>query len=262
MRALPATYVEGFHDLEAVKKMKYQPLGRTGMDVSKLSFGKVVSESFNQMQKCWDTPTKNRPFSLQIAAIHTSVRYKTHALAPLHPKQEPINWWTPVQSCSSKFWASPCAASNLDRERRGAQKFVNVASHFGPLGYFLESVDVREASLPLPTHHITSDHITPHHLFLLQHPFNVIMKISLQWHDGKEKWVQVEALHDKPVAVSSLMEKFPLDFGIIVHACCANMGGRGVGGSTAIHTYNHVFYLGCIGMTAVKGMGFKQFTLG
>ena len=71
MRALPATYVEGFHDLEAVKKMKYQPLGRTGMDVSKLSFGKVVSEiSFNQMQKCWDTPTKNRPFSLQIAAIH------------------------------------------------------------------------------------------------------------------------------------------------------------------------------------------------
>ena len=52
MRALPATYVEGFHDLEAVKTMKYQPLGRTGMDVSKLSFGKVVSESFNQMQKC------------------------------------------------------------------------------------------------------------------------------------------------------------------------------------------------------------------
>lgn len=50
MRALPPTYVEGFHDLEAVKKMKYQPLGRTGMDVSKLSFGKVVSESFNQMQ--------------------------------------------------------------------------------------------------------------------------------------------------------------------------------------------------------------------
>ena len=43
MRALPATYVEGFHNLEAVKKMNYQPLGRTGMDVSKLSFGKVVS---------------------------------------------------------------------------------------------------------------------------------------------------------------------------------------------------------------------------
>lgn len=91
MRALPATYVEGFHDLEAVKKMNYQPLGRTGMDVSKLSFGKVVSESFNQMQKCLDTPTKNRPFSLQIAAIHTSVRNKTPFLPPLHSKQEPIN---------------------------------------------------------------------------------------------------------------------------------------------------------------------------
>ena len=81
-----------------------------------------------------------------------------------------------------------------------------------------------------------------------------MMEISLQLHDGKEKCVQVEALHDNPVAVSSLMQKFPLDFGIIVHACCANIGGGGVGGSTAIHTYNHVFYLGCIGMTAVKGM--------
>ena len=114
MRALPATYVEGFHNLEAVKKMNYQPLGRTGMDVSKLSFGKVVSESFNQTQKCWDTPTKNRPFSLQIAAIHTSVRNKTPFLPPLHSKQEPINWWTPVQSCSSKFWAWSSVASNLD----------------------------------------------------------------------------------------------------------------------------------------------------
>ena len=64
--------------------------------------------------------------------------------------------------------------------------------------------------------------------------------------------MQVEALHDKPVAVSSLMEKFPLDFGIIVHACCANIGGGGRG--EYCHTYNHVFHLGCIGMTAVKGM--------
>ena len=63
-----------------------------------------------------------------------------------------------------------------------------------------------------------------------------MMEISLQLHDGKEKCVQVEALHDNPVAVSSLMQKFPLDFGIIVHACCANIGGGGVGGSTAIHT--------------------------
>ncbi|OAD62536.1 D-arabinose 1-dehydrogenase [Eufriesea mexicana] len=36
---LPATYVEGFHDLEAVKKMEYRPLGKTGLMVSKLSFG-------------------------------------------------------------------------------------------------------------------------------------------------------------------------------------------------------------------------------
>lgn len=39
MSNLPATYVEGFHDVEAVKRMKYQPLGRTGITVSKLSFG-------------------------------------------------------------------------------------------------------------------------------------------------------------------------------------------------------------------------------
>eukprot|EP01062_Namystynia_karyoxenos_P075155 TRINITY_DN72354_c0_g1_i1.p1 TRINITY_DN72354_c0_g1~~TRINITY_DN72354_c0_g1_i1.p1 ORF type:complete len:398 (+),score=129.13 TRINITY_DN72354_c0_g1_i1:78-1196(+) len=37
---LPSTYVEGFHDLEAVRKMLYRPLGgRTGLDVSILGFG-------------------------------------------------------------------------------------------------------------------------------------------------------------------------------------------------------------------------------
>jgi len=37
---LPSTYVEGFHDLEAVKKMPYRPLGgNTGVDVSILSLG-------------------------------------------------------------------------------------------------------------------------------------------------------------------------------------------------------------------------------
>jgi len=41
MSRLPASYVEGFHDENAVKRMKYQPLGKTGMAVSKLSFGKV-----------------------------------------------------------------------------------------------------------------------------------------------------------------------------------------------------------------------------
>ncbi|KAJ7381281.1 hypothetical protein OS493_001399 [Desmophyllum pertusum] len=39
MSNLPASYVEGFHYVESVQKMKYQPLGRTGMAVSKLSFG-------------------------------------------------------------------------------------------------------------------------------------------------------------------------------------------------------------------------------
>ena len=34
-----ATYVAGFHDAELVKKMKYRPLGETGLEVSVLSFG-------------------------------------------------------------------------------------------------------------------------------------------------------------------------------------------------------------------------------
>ncbi|KAL2749949.1 L-galactose dehydrogenase-like [Vespula maculifrons] len=36
---LPPTYVEGFHDLEAVKIMEYKKLGKTDLLVSKLSFG-------------------------------------------------------------------------------------------------------------------------------------------------------------------------------------------------------------------------------
>ncbi|XP_076224662.1 uncharacterized protein LOC116433382 isoform X2 [Nomia melanderi] len=36
---LPPTYVEGFHDLEAVKAMEYRPLGKTGLLVSKLAMG-------------------------------------------------------------------------------------------------------------------------------------------------------------------------------------------------------------------------------
>ncbi|KYM96382.1 PREDICTED: L-galactose dehydrogenase-like [Cyphomyrmex costatus] len=35
----PPTYVEGFHDPEAVKAMEYKELGKTGMFVSKLGFG-------------------------------------------------------------------------------------------------------------------------------------------------------------------------------------------------------------------------------
>ncbi|XP_071506893.1 uncharacterized protein [Diadema antillarum] len=33
------TYVEGFHDEEAVSRMRYSPLGNTGMDVSAVGFG-------------------------------------------------------------------------------------------------------------------------------------------------------------------------------------------------------------------------------
>ena len=57
--------------------------------------------------------------------------------------------------------------------------------------------------------------------------------------------MQVEALHDKPVAVSSLMEKFPLDFGIIVHACCANIA------------YNHVFLFGLYRCDRCEAYGFQ-----
>lgn len=36
---LPATYVKGFHDEEQVKRMEYRTLGKTGLQVSKISFG-------------------------------------------------------------------------------------------------------------------------------------------------------------------------------------------------------------------------------
>lgn len=35
----PSTYVKGFHKDEWVRKMKYVPLGNTGMVVSKISIG-------------------------------------------------------------------------------------------------------------------------------------------------------------------------------------------------------------------------------
>lgn len=39
MNTFPSTYVEGFHDPEAIKIMEYKELGKTGLFVSKLSFG-------------------------------------------------------------------------------------------------------------------------------------------------------------------------------------------------------------------------------
>jgi len=38
----PPTYIEGFHDPEAVKAMEYKELGKTGMFVSKLAFGSAT----------------------------------------------------------------------------------------------------------------------------------------------------------------------------------------------------------------------------
>ncbi|CAH0557023.1 unnamed protein product [Brassicogethes aeneus] len=42
MGDLPETYVAGFHDVEAVRKMKYTMLGDTDIRVSKISFGTAV----------------------------------------------------------------------------------------------------------------------------------------------------------------------------------------------------------------------------
>lgn len=36
---LPPTFVQGFHDEEAVRKMKYTPLGDTGLIVSQIGIG-------------------------------------------------------------------------------------------------------------------------------------------------------------------------------------------------------------------------------
>ena len=36
---LPTTYVEGFHNVDAVKKMPYTPFGKTGMHFSALGLG-------------------------------------------------------------------------------------------------------------------------------------------------------------------------------------------------------------------------------
>ena len=53
--------------------------------------------------------------------------------------------------------------------------------------------------------------------------------------------MQVEALHDMPVAVPSLMEKFPLDLGIIVHVVQISAGGGG--GGRVVLPYIHTTYI-------------------
>lgn len=46
MAELPPTFVKGFHDEEAVRKMKYKRLGNTDMIVSHLSIGGGAFSNF------------------------------------------------------------------------------------------------------------------------------------------------------------------------------------------------------------------------
>lgn len=46
MADLPTTFVKGFHDEEAVRKMTYNQLGKTGLFVSKLSIGGAALAPF------------------------------------------------------------------------------------------------------------------------------------------------------------------------------------------------------------------------
>lgn len=46
MTELPPTFVKGFHDEEAVRKMKYRKLGRTDLIISKLSLGGAAYSPF------------------------------------------------------------------------------------------------------------------------------------------------------------------------------------------------------------------------
>ena len=69
-----------------------------------------MKDSDNQLQKCWDTPKKKRPFLLQIAPGHRSLNIILTSLLP------------PIQSCSSKFWVWSCIASNFDKGWRGGSQ--------------------------------------------------------------------------------------------------------------------------------------------
>ena len=59
---LPPTYVKGFHDEEAIRKMKYSPLGKTNLMVSQLSLGAshfgAVFQNAEKEQLCIDIVSK------------------------------------------------------------------------------------------------------------------------------------------------------------------------------------------------------------
>ena len=78
-----------------------------------------MKDSDNQLQKCWDTPTKKRPFLLQIAPGHRSLRYNTTSLPP-------------IQSFPSKFWVWSCIGSNFDKGWRRDHKHKIMDGPFMP----------------------------------------------------------------------------------------------------------------------------------
>jgi len=60
--SLPPTYVKGFHDVEAVQKMRYSSLGKTDMMVSQLSLGAshfgAISKDAEREKLCIDIVSK------------------------------------------------------------------------------------------------------------------------------------------------------------------------------------------------------------
>ena len=75
---------------------------------------------YNQLQKCWDTPTKNDLScfkSLLVTGLWDII------LTSLLP---------PIQSCSSKFWVWSCIASNFDKGWRGDHKHKIMDRPFMP----------------------------------------------------------------------------------------------------------------------------------
>ena len=65
--------------------------------------------NYNQLHE------KKKPFILQIAASHRSMRYNTDL--------------PPIQSCSSKFWAWSCIASNSDKGWTGVTSTRSWTGH-------------------------------------------------------------------------------------------------------------------------------------
>ena len=74
---LPLTYVEGFHDKDAVEKMPYRPLGgTTGMIVSILSFGgSALGSVFGETVESESIKVVHTALKLGINYIDTAAWY-------------------------------------------------------------------------------------------------------------------------------------------------------------------------------------------